>query len=211
MACCYTARLQGEEVRSPSRCNGQVGTKRKWETLKSLLMALALLALLVAPAAASHGLNCDNFESQADAQDYLREDPSDPEGLDGPIGPTGAGIEGVACDAFIGEYEDPETDLVPVTQGTTPTPAPTEPPAPVTATPEATAVATAGPGPLPTEGKPDTRQDEDGQTEDDQSEDMPEEMPETGVGGLATGLPVGSIAGGVSLLLLSGYALLRRR
>ncbi len=79
------------------------------------------------------------------------------------------------------------------------------------ATPEATAVATAGPGPQPTEGKPDTRQDEDGQTEDDQSEDMPEEMPETGVGGLATGLPVGSIAGGVSLLLLSGYALLRRR
>ncbi len=80
-------------------------------------------------------------------------------------------------------------------------------------TPEATAVATAGPSPQPTatEGKPDTRQDEDGQTEDDQSEDMPEEMPETGVGSMSGGVPVGGIAGGVSLLLLSGYALLRRR
>ncbi len=168
-------------------------------------MALALLAMLVAPASASHGINCDDFDSQADAQDYLRDDPIDPEGLDGPVGPEGAGIQGVACDAYIGEYEDPETDLEPVTV-TPPTPAPTEPPAPVVETPGTVVEATAV-----TDGQDEDEQTEDEQTEDEQSEDMPEEMPETGVGGLATGLPVGSIAGGVSLLLLSGYALLRRR
>ncbi len=176
-------------------------------------MALALLAMLVAPASASHGINCDDFDSQADAQDYLREDPIDPEGLDGPVGPEGAGIQGVACDAYIGEYEDPETDLEPVTV-TPPTPAPTEPPAPVVETPELVIDPTEDPeveATAVTDGQDEDEQTEDEQTEDEQSEDMPEEMPETGVGSMSGGLPIGSIAGGVSLLLLSGYALLRQR
>ena len=37
------------------------------------------------------------------------------------------------------------------------------------------------------------------------------EMPDTGAGGLATGLPLGSLAGLAALLLASGYAVLRRR
>ncbi len=58
---------------------------------------------------------------------------------------------------------------------------------------------------------PDNQQQDD--TQDDQQGEMPGEMPDTGAGGMAAagGVSVGGIAGGVSLLLLSGYALLRRR
>jgi len=49
-----------------------------------LLPALALGAtcLLASPAIAAQGLNCPDFDSQADAQDFLDNDRSDPEGLD---------------------------------------------------------------------------------------------------------------------------------
>ncbi len=53
-----------------------------------------------------------------------------------------------------------------------------------------------------------------GDVQDDQQEgEVPDNAGNTGAGGMAprSGRPVGSIAGGVSLLLLSGYALLRRR
>ena len=48
-------------------------------------------------------------------------------------------------------------------------------------------------------------------TQDDQQGEMPEQLPETGAGGLASGLPLGSAAAGTSLLLACGYAVLRRR
>ena len=75
------------------------------------LAALSVSAMLmVAPAASAQGLNCDDFESQAAAQQRLREDPSDPDGLDGPPGEESfSGIEGVACEDL-----PPPTDFDPV-------------------------------------------------------------------------------------------------
>jgi hypothetical protein len=63
----------------------------------------------VPTASAQDTLNCDSFASQADAQEELRRDPSDPNGLDGPVGEGSTGIPGVAC-----EDNPPPTDLVPV-------------------------------------------------------------------------------------------------
>ncbi len=40
---------------------------------------------------------------------------------------------------------------------------------------------------------------------------MPEELPDTGAGGLAGGLPLGSAAAGASLLAASAYGVIRRR
>ncbi len=174
------------------------------KTLRSLLTALALLALFAVPAFAS-GHNCPDYESQAAAQAELREDPSDPNGLD-------ADDDGIACENNPGPF-----DLEPVG----PTPQPTNTPEPEntpepTNTPEPENTPTVEETPTveatntPTDGKVTNGQDEDEQTEDDQSEDMPEEMPETGVGGLATGLSVGSIAAGLTILMAAGYATLRR-
>jgi len=44
-------------------------------------------------------LNCSGFPSQAAAQEELRKDPSDPNGLDGSVGRGTTGIPGVACEA----------------------------------------------------------------------------------------------------------------
>ena len=46
-------------------------------------------------------LDCGDFASQAEAQAVLREDPSDPYGLDGPVGPVGTGEPGVACEGAL--------------------------------------------------------------------------------------------------------------
>lgn len=46
-------------------------------------------------------LDCSDFASQAEAQAALREDPSDPYGLDGPAGPVGTGEPGVACEGAL--------------------------------------------------------------------------------------------------------------
>jgi hypothetical protein len=59
-------------------------------------VAAAALALWAAPAHAA--LNCSNFPTQAAAQSYLRANPSDPDGLDGPVGPNNG--DGVACETF---------------------------------------------------------------------------------------------------------------
>ncbi len=189
------------------------------KTLRSLLTALALLALFAVPAFAGHGLNCDDFESQAAAQEYLRNDPSDPEGLDGPIGPDNdtRGTPGVACENNPGPFDltpvtpdGPEPTNTPEPENTpeptnTPEPANT-PPVEETPTVEATNTPTDG---KVTNGQDEDEQTEDEQTEDEQSEDMPEEMPETGVGSMSGGLPIGSIAAGLSVL--AGAALLRFR
>ena len=46
-------------------------------------------------------LDCEDFATQADAQATLRDDPSDPNGLDGPPGPVGTGDPGVACEGAL--------------------------------------------------------------------------------------------------------------
>lgn len=74
------------------------------------LLYLAALSMLVAAltanvAFAQDTLNCDDFDSQAEAQAELRADPSDPNGLD-------AENDGVACETT--PYDNPERDEVPV-------------------------------------------------------------------------------------------------
>ena len=49
------------------------------------------------------------------------------------------------------------------------------------------------------------------ETPDDQQGEMPDELPDTGAGGLAGGLPLGSAAAGASLLAASAYGAIRRR
>lgn len=70
---------------------------------------LSLVAMLVfSPAAfAQDDLNCDDFGSQAEAQQNLRNNPSDPNGID-------AENDGVACETF--DYPDgTPRDETPVT------------------------------------------------------------------------------------------------
>jgi hypothetical protein len=52
------------------------------------------MAVFAAPAHAA--MNCNDFPSQAAAQQHLRADPSDPDGLDGPPGPNNG--DGIACE-----------------------------------------------------------------------------------------------------------------
>jgi hypothetical protein len=73
-----------------------------------LLIAALVLALSAAPAALAQAndQNCEDFESQAAAQAHLRQDPSDPDGLDALPGPAdgnddrdaGGHGDGVACE-----------------------------------------------------------------------------------------------------------------
>jgi hypothetical protein len=59
--------------------------------------------------------DCASFGSQAAAQAELRRDPSDPSGLDGPIGTASEGTPGVACETY--PYTNPAHDLTPVGPG----------------------------------------------------------------------------------------------
>jgi hypothetical protein len=54
------------------------------------------------------GLDCDDYDSQAEAQAALREDPSDPNVLDEDEGPD----DGIACETTA--YDDPARDETPV-------------------------------------------------------------------------------------------------
>ena len=45
-------------------------------------LALGASCLMASPASAAQGLNCDDFDSQAEAQEFFENDRSDPEGLD---------------------------------------------------------------------------------------------------------------------------------
>ena len=58
---------------------------------------------------------------------------------------------------------------------------------------------------------PDNQQDDEQETPDDQQGEMPDELPDTGAGGLAGGLPLGSAAAVASLLAASAYGAIRRR
>src|SRR5688500_13341590 len=67
------------------------------------------------PAFAQDEFDCASFDSQADAQAELRRDPSDPSGLDGPIGTATDGTAGVACEVY--PYDNPARDETPVGAG----------------------------------------------------------------------------------------------
>ena len=74
------------------------------------LVSITLMTVsILAPTAYAQELNCDDFPNQAAAQQELREDPSDPEGLDGLPGAAFSGIQGVACEEL-----PPPTDFDPV-------------------------------------------------------------------------------------------------
>ena len=66
---------------------------------KPLLVAAAtMLALSVTTPAFASSHNCGDYAFQEDAQAAYDADKSDPNGLDGPIGPTSSGIPGKACE-----------------------------------------------------------------------------------------------------------------
>jgi hypothetical protein len=67
------------------------------------------------PALAQDEFDCASFDSQAQAQAELRRDPSDPSGLDGPIGTASDGTSGVACEVY--PYDNPARDETPVDVG----------------------------------------------------------------------------------------------
>ena len=63
-----------------------------------LVLAGVLYVLLMPTTAQAQDiLNCDDFDSQEEAQESLRENPDDPDGLDGPPGQPSTGTPGVAC------------------------------------------------------------------------------------------------------------------
>ncbi len=78
-----------------------------------LLAALSVASVLVlsSPVSAQE-VNCEDFPNQAAAQQALREDSADLEGLDGPPGAAFTGIPGVACEDL-----PPPTDFDPVDPG----------------------------------------------------------------------------------------------
>ena len=92
-----------------------------------LVLVAVALSFLTVPAWANHsvptGVNCSNFAYQEDAQAYLEQHPGDPEGLDGPPGPTSSGIPGVACENLPtrGTATTTTTATIPPTTTTVPT------------------------------------------------------------------------------------------
>jgi hypothetical protein len=63
-----------------------------------VLFTAALSFGVSGTAQAADTWNCPDFVSQADAQAVYNADPSDPHGLDGPIGTGYSGVLGVACE-----------------------------------------------------------------------------------------------------------------
>ena len=64
------------------------------------LALVGLLSVLLMPTTANAQdiLNCEDFDSQEEAQESLRDNPDDPDGLDGPPGQPSTGTPGVACE-----------------------------------------------------------------------------------------------------------------
>jgi hypothetical protein len=79
-------------------------------------LAIAVLSLafvlVLSPPVSAQEVNCDDFPNQAAAQQALKDDSSDPEGLDGPPGAAFSGIPGVACEDL-----PPPTNFDPVDPG----------------------------------------------------------------------------------------------
>ena len=61
------------------------------------VLSVASVLVLSSPVLAQE-VNCDDFPNQAAAQQALKDDSSDPQGLDGPPGAASTGIQGVACE-----------------------------------------------------------------------------------------------------------------
>jgi hypothetical protein len=61
------------------------------------VLSVTFVLVLSSPVLAQEE-NCDDFPNQAAAQQALKDDSSDPEGLDGPPGAAFTGIQGVACE-----------------------------------------------------------------------------------------------------------------
>jgi hypothetical protein len=99
------------------------------------------------PAFAQDEFDCASFNSQAEAQAELRRDPSDPSGLDGPIGTASDGTAGVACEVY--PYDDPARDETPVDVGASSPPATTITTPPPTSSPPSTTIATPPPKSIP--------------------------------------------------------------
>src|SRR4051812_30269350 len=66
-------------------------------TLCVVILSFAFVLALLSTAVGQDQA-CDPFPNQAAAQQALRQDPTDPEGLDGPPGPESHGMNGVACE-----------------------------------------------------------------------------------------------------------------
>ena len=99
------------------------------------------------PALAQDEFDCASFNSQAEAQAELRRDPSDPSGLDGPIGTASDGTSGVACEVY--PYDDPARDETPVDVGGGSPPSTTITTPPPTTSPPSTTITTPPPTPSP--------------------------------------------------------------
>ena len=65
-------------------------------------VAFSVLVLLMAGGVGAQEtadrFNCEDFQYQEEAQAVYDRDPSDPHGLDGPIGEASDGVAGVACE-----------------------------------------------------------------------------------------------------------------
>jgi hypothetical protein len=81
---------------------------------RPLLLAVLSVAsvLVLSSPVLAQDVNCDDFPNQAAAQQALKDDSSDPQGLDGPPGATSTGIQGVACEDL-----PPPTNFDPVDPG----------------------------------------------------------------------------------------------
>jgi hypothetical protein len=99
------------------------------------------------PAFAQDQFDCASFNSQAEAQAELRRDPSDPSGLDGPIGTASDGTSGVACEVY--PYDDPARDETPVDVGGGSPPSTTITTPPPTSSPPSTTITTPPPKSTP--------------------------------------------------------------
>jgi outer membrane biosynthesis protein TonB len=124
---------------------------------KAALMALVLVALALwavwwlvntsAEVSAQDLRNCEDFDSQAEAQANLRENPSDPNRLDEDDGED----DGLACETY--PYDNPERDETPVNpaggESTAPTPSPSPSPPP-NPSPQPTPSPNSNPSPPPT-------------------------------------------------------------
>lgn len=161
------------------------------KTVVSIMAALVLAVLLAVPVLAQDGdKNCDDFNSQAEAQQYFRDNGGSPtnnvDGLD-------RDNDGVACENKT-DYPDSTTDLRPATG---------QPPATVEPanTPSVTATI------------PAVEETEAPETEETPTASVPDDMGGTGAGGLAAGggIPVGGILAAFWLLSAGAFIILRRR
>jgi hypothetical protein len=87
------------------------------------LVGVLSVLLMPTPAQAQDILNCEDFDSQEEAQEALRENPDDPDGLDGPPGQPSSETPGVACE----ELPPPRDERVVPYQSQGGTPPPSSP------------------------------------------------------------------------------------